>query len=186
MTDLVGECVRAHWNVRDQHRDWLATHGVSPISIYCPPPRLHGHFGICRAQFHGDLYEPTGADGEPVIVMGVSEHPDEQIIDLVAFQPSDPTRWWLRSGQGVVLGLHNARLAAFKEEPVFVHATPLDWLRAECQGVVVLDWTADILSRLDGYGILTDATTGKRLEQAFTRHFNFPQIKIIEGQRHAA
>ena len=91
MTDLVGEVLTAHWNIRRQHQDWLAAHDVSPIAIYCPPPRLHGHFGVTRAQFHGDLYEPDPG-GEPVIIMGVNEHPDKGLTDLVAFQSSDPTR----------------------------------------------------------------------------------------------
>lgn len=184
MVDLVGECVRAHLNVRRTHQDWLAAHGVSPIAIYCPPPRLHGHFGVDRAQFHGDLYEPA-PDGVPVIVMGVSEHPDEPIIDIVAFQPSDPTRWWLRLGNAVLLGLHNARLAVFEEAPVLVHGTPLDWLQAECRGCCVLDWNADILSRLEGYGVLTDAATGKRLEGAFQRHIHIPPVRVMEAQRAA-
>ena len=93
MIDLVGEVLTAHWNVRQSHKNWLAAHGVSPVAIYCPPPRLHGHFGVTKAQFHGDTYEPA-PDGAPVILMGVSEHPDEGLVDIVAFQPSDPTRWW--------------------------------------------------------------------------------------------
>ena len=164
MVDLVGECVRAHWNVRRSHQDWLAAHDVRPFAIYCAPPRLCGHFGVDRAQFHGDLFEPAPA-GVPVIVMGVSEHPDEGLVDLVAFEPSNPVRWFLRLGNAVVLGLHNVRLALFEESPVFIHATPLDWLRANCQGAVVLDWKADILSRLEGYGVLAaDEVTQRRLQ----------------------
>ena len=186
MVDLVGECVHAHWNVRRSHQDWLAAHGVSPIAIYCPFPRLHGHFGVCRAQFHDNTYSPA-PDGKPVIVMGVSEHPDEGLIDLVAFEPSNPARWFLRLGNAVVLGLHNARLALFEESPVLVHGTPLDWLRADCRGVVVLDWTADILSRLEGYGCLAaDRETGELLKKAFHRHINIPQVRVMEGQRAAA
>ena len=186
MFDLVGEVLTAAWNVRESHQDWLAKAGVSPVAIYCLPPRLHGHFGVCRAQFHGDLYEPD-PNGTPVIVMGVSEHPDEEIIDIVAFQPSDPTRWWLRLGNAVVLGLHNARLAVFKEEPVLVHATPLDWLRAECHGAVVLDWRADLLSRLDGYGILAaDKRTGEALGRNFRSHIHVPIVRLMQEKVRAA
>jgi len=184
MVDLGDEIYLAALKVRESHEDWLAAHGVSPVAVYCPFPRLHGNFGVCRAQFHGDLYEPA-PDGTPVIVTGVSEHPEEALVDIVAFKPSNPARWWLRLGQAVVLGLHNARLAAFKEEPILVHATPLDWLRAECQGAVVLDWKREVLSHLDGYGVLADAATGKRLENAFHQRIHIPQIKIT-GERHAA
>ena len=92
------EALTAHWNVREPHKNWLAAHGVSPVAIYGTPPRLHGHFGVCRAQFHGDHYEPA-PDGVPVIILGVSESPDEPILDIVAFKPSEPNRWWLRLGR---------------------------------------------------------------------------------------
>ena len=89
-------------------------------------------------------------------------------------------------GQAVVLGLHAARLALFEQAPVLVHATPLDWLRADCRGCVVLDWEADLLSYLDGYGILaTDRQTGEALERAFRRHINIPQVRIMEDRRAA-
>lgn len=185
MTDLVGEVLTAHWNMRRQHQGWLAAHGVSPVSIYGTPPRLHGNFGVTRAMFHGDLFEPA-PDGKPVILLGVSEHPDEGLVDIVAFEPSNPVRWYLRLGNAVLLGLHNARLALFEQVPVFVNANPLDWLRNDCHGVVVLDWKRDILSYLDGYGILVDDdTTRRRLQQAFKRHINIPEVRVM-GVRDAA
>ena len=185
MTDLVGEVLTAHWNMRRQHQGWLAAHGVSPVAIYGTPPRLHGHFGVTRAMFHGDLFEPA-PDGKPVIILGVSEHPDEGVVDILAFEPSNPSHWYRRLGAAVVLGLHNARLAVFEESPVMVHATPLDWLRADCAGVVVLDWKADLLSYLDGYGVLAaDDTTRRRLQRAFKRHIHIPEVRVM-GVRDAA
>ena len=88
-------------------------------------------------------------------------------------------------GNSAVLGLHNARLALLEEAPVLIHGTPLDWLPAECQGVVVLDWKADLLSYLDGFGVLTDAATGKRLDRVFRRHIHIPPVRVMEAQ-HAA
>lgn len=186
MIDLVGEVLTAHWNVRRSHQDWLAARDVSPVAIYGAPPRLHGHFGVCLAQFHGDLYEPD-PDGTPVIVLGVSESPDEPIIDIVAFKPSEPNRWWLRLGQAVILGRHNARLALFKEEPLFIHATPLDWLRADCMGVVVLDWNADLTLYLDGYGVLAaDHRTASKIEKSFRRSVRVPLVRVMEEMENAA
>ena len=98
MIDLVGEVLTAAWNVRESHQDWLAAEGVSPVAIYCPFPRLHGHFGVCRAQFHGNTYEPA-LDGTPVIVMGVSEHPDEEIIDLLEGKKGEKRRGGRRRGK---------------------------------------------------------------------------------------
>ena len=183
--NLVGEIYNAALKVRESHQDWLAKHDVGPVAIYGTPPRLHGDFGVARAQFHGDFFE-FAPDGAPVLVLGVAEHPAEEIIDLVAFEPSNPGRWYLRLGQAVVLGRHNARLALFEESPVFIHATPLDWLRANCQGAVVLDWKADLLSYLDGYGVLAaDDVTQRRLHQKFKRHIHIPEVRVVE-RRNAA
>ena len=114
------------------------------------------------------------------------ENPNEPIVDIVAFKMSDPTRFWLRLGQGVILGLHSSRLATLKQEPILVHPHPLAWLRDDCQGCSILNWNADLISRLDGFGVLVqDVATGKRLERAFHQHINIPTIKI-EGVRHAA
>lgn len=184
--DLVGEVYTAALNMRRSHEDWLSAHSVSPVAIYSGPPRLHGHFGVSRAQFHGDLYE-SDPDGVPVIVMACFEHPDEPPVDLVAFQPSDPTRWWLRLGNAIILGLHNARLALFEQAPILVHPTPLSWLQADCAGTVVLDWKRDVLSYLDGYGVLAaDGATGKRLRRAFRRHIHVPEIRVLGEHRAAA
>ena len=189
MIDLVAEIMPSAWALtRRPHQDRIAAAGVSHWAIYGPPPCLHGNCGPARVSFHGNLFE-FDPDGDGVFVMAVSEHPDEPPVDLLAFKFDSPTRWWLRLGDGVLLGQHNARLAQFKEEPVVVHATPLDWLRADCQGVVVLDWSRDVLSRLDGYGVLAaDELTGRRLGGAFRRLRNIPPIKTtkLEDKNHAA
>jgi len=180
--DLIAEIMPAAWAMtHGRYQNQMAAADVSPVAIYGTAPRLHGHFGPARVRFHGDLYEPD-PDGKEVFLIGVSEHPDELIIDIVAFQPSKPNKWWLRLGNAVVLGLHDARLALFEEKPVFVHATPLDWLRNDCRGCVVLDWKADLLSYLPGDRILaTDHATTGRLEQAFRRHIHIPQVRVLGG-----
>ena len=52
----------------------------------------------------------------------------------------------------------------------------------ECRDVAVLDWNADILSRLEGYGCLVaDRETGERLKKAFHQHINIPPIRVMGG-----
>lgn len=180
MIDLVGELMPCAWAMtRSPYQDEMVAAGISPIAIYGSPPRLHGHFGPGRIECDGSFFS-FHPDGIEAFVMGVHEHPDEPIIDLLAFQLTNPTRLWLRHGNAVLLGQHNARLALFKEEPLFVHATPLDWLRAYCQGCVVLDWKTDLLSYLDGYGIQTaDEITQRRLQRAFKRHVHIPEVRVV-------
>ena len=167
------------------HQDQLADAGIPHTAIY-GPHCLYGDFGIGRAKFHGNLWEPD-PDGREVFIIGVCDHPQEPLTDLVAFQMTNPSRWWLRLGQGVILGQHNARLALFKEEPVFVDSSPLNWVRNDCQGCVVLDWTADLLLHLPGERILAaDHATGTRLEKALRTHVHIPEDRVLGAQNEAA
>ena len=185
MIDLVGEVLVGHWNMRRQHEDKLAALGVSFVTVY-GEDRLWGHFGVIRAQFHGDLYEPNPA-GQGVFVLGVMEQRKGPIIDLLAFHPDRPDRWWLRLGSAVLLGRYNARLAQLKEEPLFVHPDPLSWLRADCMGAVVLDWDADLILYLDGGGILAaDHRTASRIEKSFRRSIRVPQVRVMGERKNAA
>ena len=67
---------------------------------------------------------------------------DAQPIDMVAWHMAQPSRWWLRRGAGVLLGEIEVEHAVTYGEPLRVHRTPLGWLRAAGEGVVILDWGA--------------------------------------------
>ncbi len=92
------------------------------------------------------MQEPTGKpafilpawDGPaPSIYSGV-ENP--VLIDMLAWRPDDPARWWYRQGDvDVVLGAAHLDLAHAEAWPISLHRTPLDWLRAGCRGAVLLD-----------------------------------------------
>jgi hypothetical protein len=89
--------------------------------------------------------EPTGTPAfilpvwtgpAPSIYSGV-ENP--VLIDMIAWRPDDPARWWYRTGEGDALGIDNLDLAHVEGWPISLHKTPLDWLRAGCRGAVLLD-----------------------------------------------
>jgi hypothetical protein len=60
------------------------------------------------------------------------------IVDLCAWSP--PRRSALWSACGCMLGGENL-LAPRMREALAVHATPLEWLRDGCRGVVPIDWS---------------------------------------------
>jgi len=66
-----------------------------------------------------------------------------ELIDVVAWDPRKPGRWWLRRGGGfngpVWLGQYPGCAEPDDQGVVDLHATPLDWLRAGCTGRVLLD-----------------------------------------------
>ena len=102
-------------------------------------------FGIARIVTSEDgTYQPH-PDGEPhlIAVEGVPEpHLGwREIFDFVAFKSDAPGTWWRRTGYADVLGADEIDRLAFLRQPVIVHETPLDWLRAGCRGCVILDWT---------------------------------------------
>ena len=139
----------------DLAREWLAlpSPGVGDL-------RLLGRHGVTREALHraggvavaristtGRLWmpEPTGtpafilpvwAGPAPSIYYGV-ENP--VLIDMIAWRPDDPARWWYRTGEGAVLGIDNLDLAHTEGWPISLHRTPLEWLKTGCRGAVLLD-----------------------------------------------
>lgn len=73
------------------------------------------------------------------------------LIDLVAWDPREPSRWWCRIGGSLsdplFLGAWNLERAMGapppgqpdRRAPVALHPSPLAWLRAGCDGAVLVD-----------------------------------------------
>ncbi len=69
-------------------------------------------------------YSPDGKSAVCLPVPGLGGIMD----DTVAWFPDKPTRWWLRRGIGVVLGMEEAERAEFMREPLHIFDTPADWV----------------------------------------------------------
>lgn len=113
----------------------LLRHGVTDADV-----QLHCGLTQIDADTTGRFYQPVD-DGAPAIIVPVLDA--EELVDLLAFDPRRPERWWLRIGAVPLLGgdelaylLLGPKLFA---EPLWVHRTPLNWLRNSCHGVVILD-----------------------------------------------
>ena len=111
-----------------------------------------GHLATPRVQMVGRLYIPDPF-GEPALVMRVYhgappsfENPDPSVPigDLLAFHLEEPDRWYLRRGEwGLVLGMDQFNEAMVTGSRIILHATPLQWLRAGCEGACPLDLAED-------------------------------------------
>ncbi len=116
---------------------------VSTIGGRCYDPRDSGDVKVIM---------PVWAGPTPSIYQGV-EHP--VLADLIAFHPETPTLWWYRLGDpGAVLGADNLELAHAEGLPISFALTPLDWLRGDCRGAVLLDicdahWRAIVAAEND-------------------------------------
>ena len=102
---------------------------VSTIGGRCYTPSTAGDVRVIM---------PVWAGQAPSIFQAV-ESP--VLVDLLAWRPDRPTRWWHRIGDpGAVLGIDNLELAHVEELPISFATTPLDWLRGDCRGAVLLEF----------------------------------------------
>lgn len=72
---------------------------------------------------------PESTDPEAATSLG-------DIVDLVAFDPELGAQWVLRTGNAEWLGACPPQY--LEPPPVPLHRSPIDWLRAGCEGVVCL------------------------------------------------
>ena len=105
------------------------------------------------------------------------EHRFDGLLDLLAFDPTRPDCWWLRRGQALLLGSIYVDLAIEAGCALPVYANPMSWLRANAEGVVILDWNAAPALLLDaGEFLAENLELGNRLEVALA-----PTILVMEA-----
>ena len=99
------------------------------------------------------------------------------LLDLLAFEPTRPDCWWLRRGQAVLLGSIYLPLVLDEGCALPLYSNPLNWLRADGEGVVVLDWEMAPALLCDvGEFLVEDVATGNRIEAALR-----PEIWVMEN-----
>lgn len=126
----------------------------------------------------GGLFSP--GEGPQHLLLPV--HDDGELVDLVAFRANDPANWLVRTGHGWALGLDLGLEAHCRGNPVPLWATPLDWLRADCSGLCVLDWGAPEIRYLLDLPHLecASAELAAILRSALSRPVRFPTISVGE------
>lgn len=169
-------------NMTDWHLRNLQGLGVTGAAI-----AKAGLVGTARIETGRKFWQPEEA-GKPALIVPVS--PDGTfggIVDFVALQTANPRKWWVRSGLATMLGFWNLEEAAHFDHQLVVHATPLDWLRADCEGVCIVDWRSFLPFHLSGITKVycPDQMTGERLDIVLKRQSVSPEIRV-GGTRHAA
>ena len=114
--------------VRRHGLDWTAAEKATGGIFVARISTDRGWFDLDESGFDAVVCEVRGCDGETV-------------VDLVAWSIDNPTSWWTAIGAAVVMGESfagnpNAGLCG---EPLRIFQTPLAWLRAQCEGIVILD-----------------------------------------------
>lgn len=152
--DLLAELRQARARLTNEHRAELLAAGV-PANII----NLYPLIGVDAISVGDGLYQPTPGGGAayitPVLVNGgtpETPHPLAyarhlgECVDLVAWHPLHPERWALRTGAATWLGCIGPQY--MDPEPVAIRRSPLAWLRAACDGLVILSKQADDAYRL--------------------------------------
>lgn len=118
--------------------------------------------------------------GERAIVLPIVGAESGELVDLVAFRLETPRSFWSYAGAAPLLGQHSLERAAYFEEPLFVHESPLDWLKAGMTGVVILDWTRYWPGYLAGIPALRflDDNFARRARDLLSRPLPIPEIQV--------
>jgi hypothetical protein len=125
----------------------MRAHGVDEIVRRWPGPQPLASGTVI---FGSDgRFELTEA-GDPAWVMPVWDRPRplddglgegwaDEILDLVAFDPANPSNVQTLLGEPLLGGLEVER-ASYLREPLRLYGSPLSWLQASGDGAVILDW----------------------------------------------
>ena len=118
--------------------------------------------------------------GRRAVVLPVWQSQAADIVDLVAFRPEAPKAFWLLTGHGVMLGAASAIHADYYDEPLLIHETPLDWLKAGGDGAVILDWRHYWPLYMGSIKTVRVVSLdfGRRLRAAMQRPLTCPEIEV--------
>lgn len=147
-----------------------------------------GDLGGMRARISGKFFE-WDSDGDFYVMQGVWRdipaplNPvDEPILyDVICWHPDRPQRWhFLRGECGLILGERAVHRANICNEALQLYRTPFDWLKAGCNGAVLLDKYG--LNRLYGLPelICENVEHGKSIEVALHSYYlsNIPRLSV--------
>jgi hypothetical protein len=140
-----------------------------------------------------DLYEPDPTGVWAFVTPVRVEHPATpesqlpeacarlgQLVDIVAWDPRYPHDWALRTGHAYWLGCVPAQ--CFDPDPVRVWRSPLDWLCADSEGLVLLSRDPAVAySLLMGFGGGIDVKSdihAAELDRILRRPWPLPHISV--------
>jgi len=152
--------------------------------------------GIARVAVQGGLYQLDEESGVAIITPVRVERPVSPearrpaiwarwgpIVDLVAWHPKEPLRWALRVGSAEWLGCIEPQY--LDPEPVHIHRSVLDWLRAGCSGLVPLSSDRAelyrLLSGVHGGIVAADDSHARDLRRALSYPWPTPAVEVADG-----
>ena len=119
--------------------DYIAEHGIdiNKVAGFCGSPTVLPITLLPNERF--DLPD-HGAEAAAGVVIEAIDADGDTVIDLVAWPVADPTDVHTLLGQSPMVGLwaaFNAATYTF-DYPLIMRRTPLDWLKADCDGAAII------------------------------------------------
>ncbi len=180
--DLDAEFIRLARAPTGRAMEWLIEQGVSPGIVQGGPTAgdLCGPIAVGRIAVSGDTFT-FAEDGQPALLHPVWNADGDEIEDLIAWFPADPSRWFLRLGTGIWLGSNCVTVSHVLETPLPIWPTPLEWLIHGGHGAIPLDRIAARYDVLDIELVVADVEHGNKLEAWLTVPAVRPTILIARA-----
>lgn len=101
------------------------------------------------------------------------------LAEGAAFRLEAPAVFWATSPIPF-LGEDGLHRSTHFQEPLMVYETPLQWLRAGREGIVILDWQRYWPMYLSGVPVLRaiDPKFGRRLRDGLRRPLSIPDVQV--------
>jgi hypothetical protein len=140
-------------------------------------------FGVSFVEIDAHHYAPV-AGGKPAIITPLFH--DGELLDLVATGlQTRATR--TREGVATVLGQEWIDHAKETETTVRLFGDPIEWLRNNRRGAVVVDWRAARHALADVPGIACETEfLVAQVERTMRQPVSLPRFFVREGKTHAA
>ena len=184
MSDLDEKFLLAMDGLGERTAAWLQRQGVPEITLQMWP----GPVGVAAIETRPLGLFDFAEHGRRAFIQPVLSGPAfSDILDLIAWYPDNPGRCWTRLYTGVPLGVDQLDHAEIEGEPLLLHASPLDWLRARGEGVCVLDWKISAPALRCVPVLLFEQTEFGRLahDRLSAPSPAVPEIRIIQNQKAA-
>jgi hypothetical protein len=178
--NLIAEYVAAVENMTAADLESLEANGCRPeiasgLLLDLPP------IGKLRATIYRDgSWQPSDL-GRPHYICAVL---DGDLIDLIAWKPSNPSMTFSRTGVSSLLNPEAVFQAYLAREPVFVFTDTLEWLRGDCNGIVPLRFDAGLAFHLGDAGLLCQTPELAHRIQA-TYGLGRPEITYLDTRKAA-
>jgi|GEM_PF-6882648 len=149
---------------------------------------LNGPIIRRKVKMENCLFDLDDGDGsEWAWLMCAHDQDGESLLDLVAWSYDDPGRFGVYAGVAPVLGLDQITNPASWSfgNILHVHRTPLNWLRANCHGVCILDHAMAPIVLGDALGPLMaeDADHARDLKDVLCRSYVDPRSILVPASK---